>query len=65
LHDQSTIRRNTGDATRIQHTFMKVRNGLMQMGLRYDWFKVRTTKACYDSLGYSPIFALLIVMTLG
>jgi hypothetical protein len=41
--DQSTIRRNTGDVTRIQHSFMKVRNGLMQMGLRYDWFKVRTT----------------------
>ena len=28
---------------RIQHAFMKVRNGLSMNNLRYDWFKVRTT----------------------
>lgn len=34
---------NTNLEVRIQHALMKVRGGLMQNGLRYDWFKVRTT----------------------
>ncbi len=42
-NDQVEMTRNTNLEVRIQHAFMKVRNGLMQNGLRYDWFKVRTT----------------------
>jgi hypothetical protein len=42
-HDQSTIMSNTALEVRIQHVFMKVRGGIMRYGLRYDWFKIRTT----------------------
>ena len=42
-HDQTTVRNNTTLEVRIQHVFMKVRNGMMRYGLRYDWFKIRTT----------------------
>jgi hypothetical protein len=42
-NDQLEMAKNTNLEVRIQHAFMKVRNGLMQNGLRYDWFKVRTT----------------------
>lgn len=42
-HDQTTISNNTALETRIQHVFMKVRNGIVRYGLHYDWFKVRTT----------------------
>ena len=41
--DQIEMTKNSNLEVRIQHAFMKVRNGLMQNGLRYDWFKVRTT----------------------
>jgi hypothetical protein len=42
-HDQQTLITNTALETRIQHVFMKVRNGLVQYRLHYDWFKIRTT----------------------
>jgi len=42
-HDQYTISRNMALEVRIQHVFMKVRNGIMRYNLRYDWFKIRTT----------------------
>jgi hypothetical protein len=42
-HDQATIISNGALEVRIQHEFMKVRGGIMRYGLRYDWFKVRTT----------------------
>jgi hypothetical protein len=42
-NDQLEMAKNSNLEVRIQHAFMKVRNGLMQNGLRYDWFKVRTT----------------------
>lgn len=42
-NDQVEMAKNINLEVRIQHAFMKVRNGLMQNGLRYDWFKVRTT----------------------
>jgi len=42
-HDQTTIASNSRLVTRIQHSFMKIRNGLQRCNLRYDWFKVRTT----------------------
>ncbi len=42
-NDQQEMAKNSNLEVRIQHAFMKVRNGLMQNGLRYDWFKVRTT----------------------
>jgi hypothetical protein len=42
-HDQYTISRNMLLETRIQHVFMKVRNGLWRYNLHYDWFKIRTT----------------------
>jgi hypothetical protein len=34
---------NSALEVRIQHVFMKVRNGLVRCNLHYDWFKVRTT----------------------
>jgi hypothetical protein len=34
---------NSALEVRIQHVFMKVRNGLVRYNLHYDWFKVRTT----------------------
>jgi hypothetical protein len=42
-NDQVHMTANTNLEVRIQHALMKVRGGLMQNGLRYDWFKVRTT----------------------
>jgi hypothetical protein len=41
--DQSLIKHDQENVTRIQHSFMKIRNGLLQDGLHYDWFKIRTT----------------------
>ncbi len=41
-HDQYTISKNMALEVRIQHVFMKVRNGIMRYNLRYDWFKIRT-----------------------
>jgi hypothetical protein len=40
-HDQATIRNNSALEMRIQHAFMRVRNGLFRYNLRYDWFKIR------------------------
>jgi hypothetical protein len=42
-NDQNLMTKNSQLEVRIQHVFMKVRNGLMMNHLRYDWFKVRTT----------------------
>jgi hypothetical protein len=42
-NDQVEMTKNTNLEVRIQHAFMKVRNGLQMNGLRYDWFKIRTT----------------------
>ena len=41
--DQVEMTKNVNLEVRLQHVFMKVRNGMMQHGLRYDWFLVRTT----------------------
>ena len=41
--DQVQVTKNTQLEIRIQHVFMKVRNGLMMNNLRYEWFKIRTT----------------------
>ena len=41
--DQVQIMNNNQLEVRIQHAFMKVRNGLAQNNLRYEWFKIRTT----------------------
>lgn len=41
--DQNVMMRNNNLEVRIQHAFMKVRNGLWMNQLRYDWFKIRTT----------------------
>jgi len=42
-NDQVEMTKNNNLEVRIQHAFMKVRNGLQMNGLRYDWFKIRTT----------------------
>jgi hypothetical protein len=42
-NDQVELTKNSNLEVRIQHAFMKIRNGLMMNGLRYDWFKIRTT----------------------
>jgi hypothetical protein len=42
-HDQTTIRNNAALEIRIQHVFMRVRNGIGSYGLHYQWFKIRTT----------------------
>ncbi|MGA7220157.1 MAG: hypothetical protein WBX38_17710 [Candidatus Sulfotelmatobacter sp.] len=42
-HDQFTIGRNMMLEVRIQHVFMKVRNGLWRYNLHYNWFRIRTT----------------------
>jgi len=42
-HDQTEMAQNGALTVRIQHSFMKVRNGLQMNGLRYEWFKIRTT----------------------
>jgi hypothetical protein len=41
--DQNVMMRNNNLEVRIQHAFMKVRNGLWMNNLRYEWFKIRTT----------------------
>jgi hypothetical protein len=41
--DQIEMTKNSSLEVRIQHAFLKVRNGLVRNGLHYDWFKVRTT----------------------
>lgn len=41
--DQNVIMKNNNLEVRIQHVFMKVRNGLQMNGLHYEWFKIRTT----------------------
>jgi hypothetical protein len=40
-NDQVVTTKNNELANRVQQAFMKVRNGLVQHGLHYDWFKVR------------------------
>ena len=40
-HDQYTIRTNMALEVRIQHVFMKVRNGMGHYNLHYGWFKIR------------------------
>ena len=42
-YDQTEIARNSELITRLQHSFSNIRARLPQMGLRYDWFKLRTT----------------------
>jgi len=41
--DQTQVVKNNNLEVRIQHSFMKIRNGLQANNLRYDWFKIRTT----------------------
>lgn len=41
--DQIQVNKNNSLEVRIQHSFMKVRNGLQMNNLHYDWFKIRTT----------------------
>ncbi len=41
--DQKVMARNVKLEVRVQHSLMKVRNGLNMMNLRYAWFKIRTT----------------------
>jgi hypothetical protein len=41
--DQNVMTRNNNLEVRVQHAFMKVRNGLGTNNLHYDWFKIRTT----------------------
>ena len=41
--DSQQIMKNNNLSVRIQHSFMKVRNGLMMNNLQYKWFKIRTT----------------------
>jgi|ERR1700733_3228039 len=41
--DQIQTAANINLMVRIQHSFMKVRNGLQQNNLHYAWFRVRTT----------------------
>jgi len=42
-HDRAKMGENSNLMVRIQHSFQKVRNGLQQNNLHYDWFKIRTT----------------------
>src|SRR5579863_1415963 len=41
--DQQQMMKNSNLEVRIQHSFMKVRNGLQVNNLHYIWFKIRTT----------------------
>jgi hypothetical protein len=41
--DQIQAMKNVQLEVRIQHAFMKMRNGLHMNNLHYDWFKIRTT----------------------
>jgi hypothetical protein len=42
-YDQAEIARNSELITRLQHSLSNIRARLPQMGLRYEWFKLRTT----------------------
>jgi hypothetical protein len=42
-HDESEIQQNNERIVRIQHSLMNIRNRLVQIGLHYEWLKVRTT----------------------
>jgi hypothetical protein len=42
-NDQVQIAKNLNVESRIQQSFMRIRNALMTNNLRYAWFKVRTT----------------------
>jgi hypothetical protein len=42
-HDSFKMRDNNLLAGRIQQAFMRIRASLVGSGLRYDWFKIRTT----------------------
>lgn len=42
-YDQAEIARNSEIIVRLQHSLSNIRARLPQMGLRYDWFKLRTT----------------------
>ena len=42
-NDQVELTKNSNLEVRVQHAFMNVRNGLIMNGLRYEWFKIRTT----------------------
>ena len=42
-NDQIEMVKNNNLMVRVQHSFMKVRNGLQMNNLRYEWFKIRTT----------------------
>ena len=42
-HDRAKMSENSNLMVRVQHSFQKVRNGLQQNNLHYDWFKIRTT----------------------
>jgi hypothetical protein len=42
-NDQQELAKNNNLTVRIQHSFMKVRNGLQMQNLHYEWFKIRTT----------------------
>jgi hypothetical protein len=42
-YDQAEIARNSEWIVRLQHSLMNIKNRLPQIGLHYDWFKVRTT----------------------
>lgn len=41
--DGQEMTRNNALVVRVQHSFMKIRNGLQANNLHYDWFKIRTT----------------------
>jgi hypothetical protein len=41
--DQREMVKNNNLVIRIQHSFMKVRNGLFMDNLHYPWFKIRTS----------------------
>jgi len=42
-YDLAELANNNQQIVRLQHSLMNIRNRLLQMGFRYDWFKVRTT----------------------
>ena len=42
-NDWQVMARNNALIHRLQNALMKIRNGIAFFGLRYDWFKVRTT----------------------
>ena len=41
--DQAAMARNIESIVRLQHSLLNIRGHLIQMGLHYQWFKVRTT----------------------